>query len=72
MMVEKHFCDIPCCNEEAIKLGIDMCTGYLITTGKIKYEPFERPQVLKHGLCEKHFKAWCKATYGIIPLEVEI
>jgi len=76
-MVEKHFCDIPNCNEEAYKLDIEMCSGYYTSsknysTGKkIIYEPYERPTTKKYDLCDKHFKEWCNATYTIIKENVE-
>lgn len=75
IMVKKHFCDIPNCKEEAVRLDIDMCTGYTLGTQNedrsFKYEPFERPEVVKCDLCKKHFKAWCKATYTIALFEVK-
>jgi len=65
--MKKTYCDIPGCQEEAHE-EVDVCHGYSLSTEsndkKTTYEPFEKPNLRKTDLCEKHFRAWCKATYG--------
>lgn len=69
--MKKYTCDINGCEEEAIRHDIDVCNGYMASSGVYKsekittYEPFEKPSIQKYDLCEKHFRQWCKATYDI-------
>jgi hypothetical protein len=62
-MVEKTFCDILGCKEEAYH-KVDSCMGWLDESGSDKYLPFQRPTVRKIDLCPDHHKQWCIATYG--------
>ena len=67
--MKKYYCDISGCNENAWKRGIDICSGYTISSesrsGIIEYIPFEKPHLKKVDLCDRHFTEWCKLTYSL-------
>ena len=69
------FCDIMGCKEEAFH-EVDVCMGYtqsMIGGGTdIKYEPYERSQVLKRDLCTKHYRKWCESTYKFLLKESKL
>lgn len=72
--MKQYICDISNCEKEAIRYNIDVCNGYMSSSGvyksnKTTYEPFEKPSVQKYDLCKEHFKEWCKATYEILILK---
>jgi len=66
------FCDIPGCKEEAY-YNVDVCMGYTDYTegygGRTQYEPYEKAQVYKRDLCEKHHRKWCESTYNFFKKE---
>ena len=61
-------CDAKDCKDEASR-SVDVCHGFTAsiepTVGTIQYfKPFTKnADVVKFDLCERHFIAWCRATY---------
>jgi hypothetical protein len=71
----KRYCDVRGCKNESWKEQIDVCCGWLQSTKDSnkteEFQPFEKPNLIKKDLCEKHFKIWCKATYEAFYGEVK-
>jgi len=63
--MKRHYCDITGCKEEAYNLGVQICTGWKISSGNIRYEPFEIPIITTKDLCNNHFDKWCKVLYKL-------
>jgi hypothetical protein len=66
--MNKKICDIKGCGKDAYHT-VDVCMGWIDTRQKWeepeqKFKPFEEGlNVQRLGLCDKHFKLWCRATY---------
>jgi len=61
--MKRHYCDIGGCKEEAYNLDVQICSGWKVSSGDIKYKPFEIPIISTYDLCNKHFDKWCKTIY---------
>lgn len=61
-------CDAKDCKEEAFH-SVDVCHGFTSSiegpSGAARhFKPFTKgADVVKFDLCERHFIAWCRATY---------
>jgi len=67
--MRKIFCDIRGCKGEAVVEDINVCVGWTdyiegFDGKKETFKPFNKPDVRKMDLCEKHYRIWCKFTYN--------